>query len=82
MADGRFSMGSRPSFHRGLHVVIDEDHLFDSERSHTTEQVGFIAFDARHRAMWRRFSETGTVSGVNNAGWTTVTLDRSYGRWS
>ena len=60
--------GSDPVSAGGLRLAIDEDTLLDSERSHTTEQVGFIAFDATPSGDVAPFLRTGTVSGVSNVG--------------
>ena len=37
--------GSDPIRPDGISLVIDEDQLKDSERSHTTEQVGYLIFE-------------------------------------
>jgi hypothetical protein len=62
----------------GLQLAIDEDQLFDSERGHTTEQLAFLALDGTPSGNAAPYLRSGIVSGVNNAGWTTVTLDRTY----
>ena len=37
--------GTNPVSTTGLRVVVDEDMLYDTERSHTTEQLAYVAFD-------------------------------------
>jgi hypothetical protein len=62
----------------GLQLAIDEDNLLDTERSHTNEQVAFLALDGATSGNAAPYLRSGVVSNVNNASWTTVTLDRSY----
>src|SRR5262249_17500660 len=62
----------------GLQLAIDEDRRFDSERSHTTEQVAYLALDGASSGNVAPYLRSGIVSGVSNAAWTTVTLDRFY----
>ena len=56
-AAGRCSTASNPVSADGLQVVVDEDNLFDTERSHTAEQLAFIAFQGTSRATRRRICE-------------------------
>ena len=46
-ADGGWPLlyGATPLTATSINVVIDEDTLNDSERNHTTEQVGYIVFE-------------------------------------
>jgi hypothetical protein len=72
--------GTDPLSSSEMQVVLDEDTLFDTERSHTTEQLGFVAFDGITSGNVAPYLRTGIVSGVTNTGWTTVTLppDHDY----
>ncbi|MGI9292371.1 MAG: hypothetical protein ACR2PS_00185 [Pseudomonadales bacterium] len=64
-----------------LGIAIDEDQLFDSERSHTTEQVAFLIFGtaipgppvSSHQPKL----QTGVLSNVSDA-WQLVTLPDTY----
>jgi len=60
----------------GFSMVIEEDQCADLERSHTTEQVGFIAFGEIWAATGPNL-RTGTVNCTSDS-WSTVTLDRAY----
>ncbi len=71
--------GADPVSSNGLRVVVDEDTLVDTERSHTTEQLAFVAFDGPSSGTTAPFVRTGMVAGVNNSGWTEVILDHDYG---
>ena len=62
----------------GLKLAVDEDQLGDSERSHTQEQLGYIAFDNAPAGNVAPYLQTGIVSGVTNSVWTTATLNRNY----
>ena len=70
--------GTNPVGSSGLKLAIDEDQLFDSERSHTPEQVAFLAMNGTSSENAAPYLRTGIASGVSNSSWTTVTLDRSY----
>lgn len=59
--------------------VIDEDTWYDTERSHTTEQLAYMAFDGTSSGNEAPYLRTGVVPGVSNTGWTTVDVGRSYG---
>ena len=37
--------GSNPTTTTSLHLATDEDQVYDSERKHTTEQVGYLVFE-------------------------------------
>lgn len=69
--------GASPVGPSGLKLAIDEDQLFDSERSHTSEQLAFLALEGTSTGNAAPYLRTGIVSGVSNS-WTTVTLDRPY----
>jgi hypothetical protein len=69
--------GANPVSAAGLKLAIDEDLLFDSERSHTAEQLAVLALDGTPSGDVAPYLRTGIVSGVSNS-WTTVTLDHSY----
>ncbi len=71
--------GTDPVSADGLRVVVDEDTLLDTERSHTTEQLALMAFDGTSSGGVAPYLRTGVVSGVTNSGWTEVILDRDYG---
>ena len=62
--------GSDPASENGLRVVVDEDTLLDTERSHTTEQLAFMAFDGTSSGDEAPYLRTGVVSGVTSSGWT------------
>ena len=58
-----------------LDLAIDEDQISDPERSHATEQVACVAFEA---APVADFLATGKVAGVSTSSWSTVTLPNAY----
>ncbi len=59
-----------------VEIFIEEDQCGDAERSHTTEQVAFIAFGDITPPAGPSI-RTGTVSCSSN-GWSSVTMDHSY----
>ncbi|MEQ1824524.1 MAG: LamG-like jellyroll fold domain-containing protein [Pirellula sp.] len=69
--------GASPVGSSGMKLAIDEDELLDIERSHTSEQLAFLALEGTPTGNTAPYLRTGIVSGVSNS-WTTVTLDRSY----
>ena len=52
--------GTNPVSPDSLRVVVDEDTLFDTERSHTTEQLAFMAFDGDFVGQCRTVSANGS----------------------
>lgn len=74
-ADGGWAVlyGANPATSTALKLAVDED-LNDAERSHTTEQVAYLLLGPAPGPTL----ESGTVAGVTNTGWTTVTLENTY----
>lgn len=58
-------------------LVIEEDQCLDGERSHSTEQVAFIAFGEISTTPVSPNLRTGTVI-CGNESWETVSLDHTY----
>ena len=57
----------------GIEVKVEEEQSGDAERNHTTEMIGYMAFEARESVLPMEFGET----DVNDQ-WKTVTLNRLY----
>ena len=57
----------------GIEVKVEEEQSGDVEMDHTTEVIGYMAFEARRSALPMEFGEI----EVNDR-WTTVTLNRLY----
>lgn len=70
--------GPAPVSTAALQVAVDEDQLLDTERSHTYEQLAYLALGSDSTGEVAPYLRTGTVAGVGTADWTTVTLDRTY----
>jgi subtilisin-like proprotein convertase family protein len=58
-----------------LVLAVDEDQLYDAERSHTTEQAAYVVFE--DSGPISSFLETGLVPGVADQ-WVTIPLANIY----
>jgi hypothetical protein len=66
----------------GLTLFVEEDQIFDPERSHTHEQMAYLVFGTPESLPPVQGGEpqlrTDVVTGVRSDQWTTVTLDVTY----
>ena len=77
--DGSWAMlyGSDPLSTTKVKVAVDEDQITDSERGHTTEQVGYLVFESAFAYEATFKMEAGTVT-ANDDSYSSVDLVNTY----